>query len=291
MLDINNLPTIMIGCPISNRRYLINRHLESLYKLDYPKNKIKLYFLVNNCNDGTDSELRDFRNRYKNEYMDIVIEKYNMSYRKDMRVTGHRDETYRRLSELRNYVLSKVDTDYFFSVDSDIMVSDNVLIELLKAEKDIIAAVINNDRILRPYNDYPQIRTNLLIHDGKGITHYLDFPLDEIVEVGYTGAVYLMTNKVAKEVKYDYSSLGEDIPFCENATKLGYKIYAHTGLWQEHIMCEYQEYCIENCCQNPCVLANNKTPVYQYKYIDNVIHPKLVRCGKVKVGYTPILNN
>jgi GT2 family glycosyltransferase len=290
-MNIDNLPTIMIGCPVANRRYLINRHLEGLYKIDYPKDKIKLYFLVNNSNDGTESELNDFRDAHKNEYMDIVIEKFKMPHKKDRRVTGYRNETYRRLVELRNYVLTKVDTDYFFSVDSDIIVKENVLLELLNAQKDIIAAVINNDRILRPYNSYPNIRTNLLIHDGIGVTHYLNFPLNQIIEVGYTGAVYLMTKKVTEEVKYDYSTLGEDIPFCENARKLGYKIYAHTGLWQEHVMCEYQEYCIENCCQNPCTSVNKKVKVYRHRYIDNVTYPKLALCPKLVKGILPLLKN
>jgi cellulose synthase/poly-beta-1,6-N-acetylglucosamine synthase-like glycosyltransferase len=296
MFDMSNLPTVTIGCPIANRKYLVNRYLDAIYKLDYPKDKIKLYFLINNCTDGTDFELRDFQRMYKDQYVDIVLEKYNaMSFRKDVRLTQHRLETYKRLAELRNYVLSKIDTDYFFSVDSDIIVNPNVLMELLKTEKDIIAAVINNDKITRPYNKYPYIRTNLLIHDGKGIIHYYNFPIETITEVGYTGAVYLMAKKVAEQVKYEYNELGEDISFCENAQKLGYKIYAHTGLWQKHIMCEYQDYCIQNKCQNPCVVRSEKfgkkINVYRYKYIDNIIYPDLICCPNLKKGDKSLLNN
>ena len=296
MFDENNLPCVTIGCPVANRKYLINRYLDALLHLDYPKNKIKLYFLINNCNDGTDDELRIFKNKHKNKYMDITLEKYRMPFKKDMRVTQHRIKVYERLAELRNYVLSKIDTEYFFSVDSDIIVNPNVLIELLKADKDIIAATINNDKILRPYATHPEIRTNLLINEMYGenkskITHYMDFPLNEIIEVDYTGAVYLMTKKVASEVKYEFDKQGEDIPFCRNARNLGYKIYAHTGLWQNHIMCEYQDYCISNKCQRPCIGIDQKTRVYQYKYIDNVVCSNLAMCGKLQSGSIPLLNN
>lgn len=277
-------PTITIGCPIANRIYLIDKYLDGIQQLDYPKDKIKLYFLVNNCRDGTDIELKKFRDRNKHLYMDIVIEKYKMTFKKDERTANVREGIYRRLAELRNYVLTKIDTDYFFSVDSDIILSPNSLLELVKAKKDIIACIINNDQILRPYKKYPEIRTNLLIDHNRQVTHYLNFPLNEIIEVGYTGAVYLMTNEVTKRVRYDYSSLGEDIPFCATARQLGYKIYAHTGLWQQHIMCEYQSYCIENKCLKPCFQVDLNTYVYKYRYIDNVVLPLIARCPNLVSG-------
>jgi hypothetical protein len=294
MIDMNNLPTITIGCPISNRRYLINRYLEAIYKLDYPKDKIKLFFLVNGISDGTECELSHFK-KHAEGYLDVIIEKYKTTSRKDKRETEYRNETFKRLAELRNYMLSKIDTDYFFSVDSDIIVNPNVLIELVKAEKDIIAAVINNDKILKPYNQHPNIRTNLLIDVEKNgiklIKHFMDFPINEIVEVNYTGAVYLMKSEVCKNIKYEFDLQGEDIPFCRNAREFGYKIYAHTGLWQNHIMCEYQQYCIDNKCQSPCIRVDKTTKVYQYKYIDNVVNPNLFRCAKLNTGDTALLNN
>jgi hypothetical protein len=269
-----------------------------LLNIDYPKKRIKLYFLINNCTDGTDDELRRFKEKYKNEYLDIILEKYKMPYRKDMRHTKHRQEIYSRLSELRNHVLNNIQTDYFFSVDSDIIVKENVLKELLNANKDIIAAVINNDKILRPYLKYPDIRTNLLINNYYGenkekiqIKHYMNFPLNEIIEIDYTGAVYLMTKEVCKTVRYGYHKQGEDITFCLNAKEQGYKLYAHTGLWQEHIMCTYQDYCVSNCCKNPCIHVDAQTRVYKYKYIDNVVTPDLIRCGKLNIGSKPLLDN
>jgi GT2 family glycosyltransferase len=215
-----------------------------------------------------------------------------MPFLKDMRLTKYRRKVYARLTQLRNYYISQVDTDYLFSVDSDIMVEPNVLIELLKADKDIIAACINNDKVLRPYAEYPNIRTNILNFDKYDhVVHYMDFPLNSIVEVGCTGAVYLMTKKVTEEVKYENDDQGEDVGFCRNALSLGYKIYAHTGLWQNHVMCEYQNYCIENKCQKPCIFISRKDKVYQYKYIDNTVCPDLSMCGKLESGDKPMLVN
>lgn len=287
---MEQFPSVTIGCPISNRSYVIKRYLEGILNLDYPKDKIRIYFLVNNCNDGTDMELKNFKRSHEKKYLNITLEKYKMPYREDKRVSVYRNETYRRLAELRNYVLSKIDTDYYFSVDSDIILNPNSLTELLNAKKDIIAGVVNNDVILRPYNNHPSIRTNLLnIKDGK-YRHIMDFPLNEIIEVDCTGAVYLLTKEVCQNVKYDMSPAGEDIPFCKDAQEKGYKLYAHTGLWHRHIMCEYQEYCIQNKCQNPCVsYGGNK--VYQYKYLNNSIYPNLVCCPKVIKGENSLLKN
>jgi hypothetical protein len=303
MIDLNNLATVTIGCPISNRSYLIDRYLKGIYNLDYPKNKIKLYFLVNNSQDSTESDLNRFRNKYKKEYLDIKIDKYNLSKKTDKRQHKYREEFYNRLATLRNYILDKIDTDYFFSVDSDVIVNQDVLIELLKSEKDIIAAVINNDQVSRPYAEYPNIRTNLLHYVDKEVvvnnetkmvktlTHYLDYPLNDVVEVDVTGAVYLLTNDVCSKVKYEFHELGEDVSFCDNAKIQGYKIYADTGLLQKHIMCEYMDYCIDNKCQNPCIFNGSKDIVYQYKYRDNIKHPDLYKCGHLTTGDKPLLTN
>lgn len=286
-----NLPTITIGCPISNRAYLIDRYLDGILKLDYPKEKINIYFLINNCNDGTDQELRKFKSNNESKYNSIILEKYRMPFKKDARVSHIRSETYHRLAELRNYVLKQLDTEYFFSVDSDIILETNVLIELIKLNLDCVAVPINNDKILKPYNTYPNIRTNLLTNNGNLITHIMDFPLNKLIEVEYTGAVYLMSKAVYSSCQYAWSPYGEDIPFCENVRKNGFKIYAHTGLWQKHIMCEYQSYCIENKCSKPCMMIDGKVMVYQYKYRDNEVFPSLIRCPKLVKGEVSLLKN
>jgi GT2 family glycosyltransferase len=166
---------------------------------------------------------------------------------------------YKKLAEIRNYVFSKIDTDYFFSVDSDIIVEPNVLKELIDAKKDINAATINNDKILTPDNDLPHVRSNLLVKDfiektdennnkivEMIIKHLLDFESNEIVEIDVTGACVLLSNKVCKETSYGFHYQGEDVAWSFDAQEKGFKLYAHTGLVQNHVMCEYQNYCIDN---------------------------------------------
>jgi len=285
------LRTITIGCPISNREYLIDRYLEAIYNLDYPKDKIKLYFLINNCQDGTDSTLRRFKSIHDKEYLEIKLEKYKLPAFKDKRLDTYRNETYRRLTLLRNHILENLDTDYFLSVDSDIILVPNTLKKLLKSKKDIIACLINNDSILQPYREYPHIRTNVLINNRyNSISHFYEFPLNSIVECDYTGAVYLISKNAYTKCRYDFHEFGEDIPFCLSAKENGFKLYVDTSLFQDHIMCEYQQYCIDNCCQNPCI-RNGNILVYQYKYIDNVVKPNLHLCPKLKKGDEPLLTN
>jgi hypothetical protein len=136
---------------------------------------------------------------------------------------------------------------------------------------------------------YPKIRTNVLIDGKYGIEHYYNFPLNSVFECDYTGAVYLMTNEVTKKCRYDFHEFGEDIPFCISAKENGFKLFVHSGLIQNHIMCEYQQYCIDNCCQNPCMRVGNNI-TYQYKYLDNIIYPDLFMCPKLKKGNKSVSN-
>lgn len=303
--------TITIGCPISNRAYLIERFLNGVYGLNYDKKLIKLYFVVNNSKDSTYSDLKDFQRKHKNEYLDIKIEKYKMKHAKEARVTKIRLKTYSRLAELRNYILKNIDTDYFFSLDSDIMVDIDLdcLNKLLEAQKDIIAAVINNDSMLRPNAKYPKIRTNLLKNVDDGITHIMDWKMNEVFEVDHTGAVYLLTKEVCENVEYGFHKQGEDMAFCNMAKEKGYKIYAHGGIFLQHVMREYQKFCIENRCSKPCVVLNKKMKIsknengelgdvenkfdltYQYKFADNITYANLIGCGKLKKGEKALFNN
>jgi cellulose synthase/poly-beta-1,6-N-acetylglucosamine synthase-like glycosyltransferase len=107
------LPSVTIGCPISNRQYLIDRYLSGIYNLDYPKQKIKLYFLVNNSKDLTENTLIRFRNKHKNEYNDIIVERYKIEGKKDKRELKVRKEMYKKLAEIRNYVFKKFNKNRF----------------------------------------------------------------------------------------------------------------------------------------------------------------------------------
>ncbi len=267
---MDEYPKVIIGCPVRNRGWILSSYLTSLYGLDYPKENIRLLFVLNDSTDNSEEILKEFKKDHESEYDHIDILTYNLRTPEDERTAKTRPKIYGNLAKVRNFMLSKIETPYFLSVDSDILIPPYTLKYLLADNKKIVAGVISNDYIENPKAVYPNVRTNLMIQreDGK-IVHYKNYPLDSVFKVDVTGAFYLMTKEVCEKVRYDYDIQGEDIPFCLNAKAQGFEIWADSRVFGQHIMIVYQREC--ELCKRDC-----KAPLIK----DNRKYPELVRCPK-----------
>jgi len=224
---------VMIGCPVRNRDWIIKKYLSHLMNLEYPKKKIALSFLVNDSEDNTLDEIEKFKKNNINKYKDIRIREINTGVIKDRRISNVRKEIYKHLALMRNDFLDmRVDEDYVFSVDSDILISKKSLKKLIKSDKDIISALI--------WNNKKKTAPNIMKFDkrtdrGNKYVHIRDFEKG-IFQVDVTGACYLLKSKVSKNIKYSWHFQGEDIGFCENAKKSGFEVWTNTSIECNHIM-------------------------------------------------------
>lgn len=85
------------------------------------------------------------------------------------------------------------------------------------------------------------------VDDGAFDTAHV-YPADELVEVGATGAAFLMIHRTALEalraehgdhwfdpVTVGDRTFGEDLSFCRRATDAGLKVHVHTGIRASHL--------------------------------------------------------
>lgn len=223
---------ILLGCPVHNREWILPEYLKHVYRLDYDKKNLSLCFIVNDCSDKSMDILIKFKKEHLDKYRDIIIKEMNFNMPRDTRQNRIEKKIYLRLAAVRNELLSFVhDNDYVFSVDSDILIPKDSLKRLLSHKRDIISALVYNDL----EKHYPNI---LKIKEGK-IVHFFNFPKNSLFEVDITGAVYLIKSEICRKVKYEYHKLGEDVPFCINAKRLGYKIWCDSSIICNHIMYPY----------------------------------------------------
>lgn len=221
----------MIGCPCRDRGWILPKYLEYIRSLDYPKDRIILCFIYNDSTDDTLNHLVRFQEKHQAEYKDIIIVVENHNQVKDERVHSIRLKIYDSLAKLRNSLLDfavKMNVDYLFSVDSDILVPKNALQDLIDSNKPIVSAQIWNDLAGR----YP----NVLIKKGDRIVHYLDFPKNSTFRCHTTGAVYLLDKDSFSRCRYKFDKQGEDIGFCTNAEKLGIQVWCNSSVYCNHIM-------------------------------------------------------
>jgi hypothetical protein len=239
----------MISCPVSNREKYLPTYLNHLYNLDFPKDKISLYFLVNNSQDNSYSILNKFFKKHRYEYINIMIDIYNdLTIPKDLeiRATQIREKyIYKHLSNLRNIILSKCDSDYLFSVDSDIFLGRDILKRLLSHNVDIVSCLIYNGYLVdkdNPYK-YPNI---LMKKDNNLYTHLVNYwvknpqecKVGKLIKVDATGACILMKKEVCQKTKYLQHFQGEDCGFAIIAERQGFQMFCDLSCFAFHAMNE-----------------------------------------------------
>lgn len=126
--------------------------------------------------------------------------------------------------------------DYILWIDSDMVFSPFVLYDLLEADKDIVSAVCFMRRA--PYEPciYSKLRMGATLEEDQ-IEKYIDYP-EGVFEIEACGMAMCLMKVVVLEdiirqtgqpffpVKSNHRTLGEDLSFCYNARKSGYKIWA-----------------------------------------------------------------
>jgi len=225
-------PNMMIGSPIQNRQSCLVSYLENIRNLNYPKEKIHLAFLLNNSHDDSYEILKTFRNEYLKDYRKISIWDVcglNDDYQ-DFRAPGR---NYKHIADARNLWLTMFDSEseYLFSIDSDILVEPETLNKLLSRKKDICSALIWNNHA-GPTNLY-----NILRKNRSGYYKVIEREFeDDVIEVDVTGACYLINrNVIDSGVRYSHHTWGEDFGFCIAAQKKGFEIFCDTTQRPYHI--------------------------------------------------------
>ncbi|MBX4152262.1 glycosyltransferase [Paenibacillus lautus] len=238
------MTTITIAAPIRDREWILPYYLKHIENIDYPKDKIELLFVVNDSTDNSFDILHDYQTNHKNLYKRIRIETYNRKVPIDNRVSiTRKNHIYDHLSKLKNYIMSQVKTDYLLFVDSDILVSPDIINNLLKHQKDIVSGLIWNGYLMTP--EKPYLYPNVMkLKDQNSYIHIVNHRIKNtestsyLTKVDLTGAVILLSKKVYKSIKYGFHPQGEDAYFCKIAQDKGFEIFCDLGIFCHHIMDE-----------------------------------------------------
>jgi len=144
-----------------------------------------------------------------------------------------------RIDQVRNLIANWAkDYDYLFSVDSDIVLPNDTLEKLLRADKDIVSGLYvqrNDDNVLEIFTNtkdrrikYEEIKDKELYEvEGVGFGCVL-IKSDVIRNISYPHFLY----KHALDHNNTYS---EDVYFCDKARELNYKIFVDTTILCDHI--------------------------------------------------------
>lgn len=226
------IPKILIFTPIYNGKdYCLDEFIENCKTFSYPNYE---HIIVDNSND-------------QGKYFLKLKRKLKGTNIKVLRVlpgNTTREALARAQNRARRYFLEG-DYDYFFSLESDIFPRHNIMERLLLHGLDVVGGIYmigfehNNTRVPCITVDWKNEKTNTygtrLISQEEAYENYINKGVKEVA-AGGMGAT-LIYRPVLEKIKFTYipGHRGHsDVFFCNDAKRLGYKIFCDTDAFCQH---------------------------------------------------------
>jgi len=223
----------MIAILAKNDAKHLPRFLETMSKLDYPKNKLKWVWMYGKSIDSTLDLILEFHKKnpeYKYEVYEEPV--FHNPTRSAMYIAVPCNEFRKLLT----------DEDFVLMVDTDIgVLPPETLQVLIKQGKDIIAPYpyIENSNPRQFYDTYvfryANQRFENLVIDGKKYNAW-NPPFEnekQPIQLDSVGTCWLTKANVFKEIAFDNPAPAYQ--FCKNARKAGYTVWTLPSLQIEHI--------------------------------------------------------
>ena len=203
-----------------------SRFSNGIDQLTWPETSIKV--VATQSYDGTDELLREWFKR-----MHSKGRAHQVVYVKDLPETR-----FEKMAKLRNMLLTMCrDADQILMIDSDLVNFPRDLIDRLKRhKKDIIAPMVHVENSQQFYDSYSfrlrGQRFDLLNPDFPFVPREIGGT--EPIELTSVGSCYLMRGEVARNVQYYGRDVSEQVSFCEEAVKKGYRIWVDPTVRVDH---------------------------------------------------------
>lgn len=135
---------ILITSPIRQKSYCLDRFLEGIYNLDYPRRLISIYFLEGDSTDDSLDKLVKWKEKHMDEYNSVIIEKYDWDdNRNKYKIHTWTDSHLIQLAHIRDRCLEQLDKeDFVFMVDADVELHPQTLKKLLIMGEHVVTTLL-----------------------------------------------------------------------------------------------------------------------------------------------------
>lgn len=233
---------LIIGCPIYKRDWILHHWIRCILSQSYNIEDIGFIFEASPEDEATLSILETFKRFQKN------IPLFEINVREDLphfeHIKNGRQWTlskYANMVKLRNSLLNRVrelQPDYYFSLDSDILIQNPNTIELLIAHIKSGADGVSPLMFMTPTGClYPSVM-NWRPDVSTKAMRKLSYPLGTYFQSDIIMAAKMMSKNLYSEVDYEVHEQGEDIGWSLNAKRKGFKLFSASYIYAPHIMSE-----------------------------------------------------
>lgn len=233
---------LVIGCPIYKRMWILPDWIRCLILQSVSMKDIGFIFEVSPDDTETIASLEAWR-KY-----DKRIPHFSIKVREDIPHFEHENNgrqwtisKYVNMVSLRNSILDSVreiEPDYYFSLDSDILLVNPNTIELLIAHIKSGADAVNPLMFMTPFGTmYPSVMTWREDIPDKAYRKE-EYDLGNYFKADVIMAAKMMSKKVYQNVSYDVHEQGEDVGWSLNCKKNNFNLYCASYIYAPHIMSE-----------------------------------------------------
>jgi len=233
---------LIIGCPIYKRDWIFPYWARCIASQSVPLKDIGFIFETS----PNDTETTDLLKMWKSQNSDIPL--FEIVQRPDLPHFEHEKNSrqwtmskYHNMVNLRNSILSRVreiGPDYYFSLDSDVLIKNPSTIELLISHIEDGADAVNTLMFMTPVGtQYPSVMTWKKDDDSEGRAYREEsYPLGTFFKSDIIMAAKMMSKDVYNNVNYEFHIQGEDLGWSLDAKRKGFNLFSASYIYSLHVM-------------------------------------------------------
>lgn len=243
------MSTVLIGCPVYQREWILPYWFKAIERQNFPTNQLGFIFELGPNDDATHDQLWEWHEKHPEFIVFQGDVQMNLTHRTHPEGSRFWNEVrYLTMATLRNNLMEKAaqlkdQFDYYFSLDSDILLKDvNTLNRLIDYSEHYPDTVISPLTYMTPDSDnYPSIMS--WRHDSlpgiRAERRVNEYPLGQPFIADVVMAAVLMPKNIYTTVRYRGHRQGEDLGFAGQLMQKGFKSLAATDIYCVHVMHRY----------------------------------------------------
>lgn len=237
--------SILIAAPIYDRAWILPYWIEAIEKQVFPKERLGFIFELGPDDDETHDILWSWQNsrpQFKTFDAQVLMTIAHDTHPDGLRVW--QPSKYYNMVTMRNNLLERATVlsdkfDYYFSLDSDIILEDPLTLQKLvdKAEEDPERHVLSPLMYMTPFDtNFPSVMSWI---DGPGRRAVRDSSkcqIGQTFEADIVMAAVFMQKCVYTTARYRWHRQGEDLGFATELNELGFKSFGAWDIYCPHLM-------------------------------------------------------
>ena len=249
-------PKVLIGSPVFKREWILPTWFRAIEEQKYPLDRIGFVFELGPNDPETEQILFDWHSKHPEVFAFDVHTEENV--RHEMHPEGTRPWTYskyEKMATLRNNLLSRVrclEPDRYFSLDSDIILSNKTTIAQLVHHTETLDAVNILCHMHPKTERFPSVMSWVEQPGRKAKRLHDRYPIGTLFQADIIMAAKMMSKPVYMNTSYYAHRQGEDLGWSGDCARQGFKLWCASDIKADHIMHRWmleefkglnQEYC------------------------------------------------